>query len=840
MAIIKCKMCGGDLVLEPETTVAECEYCGTMQTVPLADNEKKLTLFARANRLRAACEFDKAAGIYEAIVADFPEEAEAYWGLVLCKYGIEYVDDPGTGKKIPTCHRSSFDSVMEDSNFEQAEENADPVARKIYRQEAKTIEEIRKRIIEVSSKEDPYDIFICYKETDENGERTLDSVLAQDLYDMLTAKGYRVFFARITLEDKLGQEYEPYIFAALNSAKLMLVIGTEYDHFNAVWVKNEWSRFLQIITNDRSKHLIPCFKGIDAYDIPKEFNKLQAQDLSKVGADQDLMRGIEKLLPKQPASAAGANGSVSATLGPNLASLIRRAETFVEDAEWKNAEKYYDNILDTNPECAAAYMGKSLIQQKAVSLDVLVNQRLEKYSKDIRTTDNAQRDTEREDQLVKTYALGRYLTEEQLRELMKCDMQYTSTAGSWDKHLAAEKQFFASDRYMGRALRFATGTTKMKLEAAKKKALDALENKLVEAQKSGEEQRRLVMERYEQTMQEAEATARRMYDQGQNAINSDLQRLVQGMQTANTSAAMKDVLAELKIIHKIRPIDELVRASEQKTNYLLERERQEKELNEQIRLAHQTALETDPQLELLKERQKKAQAEQERLKRYSYGPKYSFGYNFKWHFGMLIRMAFAIIVLGFVSAVFIQGYFSTDSWFAVKDLIHDKSFVWTAVITLLITWLILRGLYKKEREKAGKMQLLYWEKELKFLSAEQQKREEELTLENFRSMYIRQLQQPDSTLQEAETKKAMKKLKGKLRGFRFRHGRYRSKGILRFLIRLLVAVVLGFFLGILFIYDMTGMNLLLRIPVDKIPDWIPREWLFLDWMPKGWARDLFN
>ena len=145
MAVIKCKMCGGDLVIEPGATVAECEYCGSRQTVPNQDNEKKLTLFARANRLRLACEFDKAAGVYESIVAEFPQEAEAYWGLVLCKYGIEYVDDPATGKKIPTCHRSSFESVLDDSNFDQALENADVVARKVYREEAKQIEELRKK-----------------------------------------------------------------------------------------------------------------------------------------------------------------------------------------------------------------------------------------------------------------------------------------------------------------------------------------------------------------------------------------------------------------------------------------------------------------------------------------------------------------------------------------------------------------------------------------------------------------------------------------------------------------------------------------------------------------------
>ena len=332
MAIIKCKMCGGDLILNEGNTIATCEYCGSTQTVPSADNEKKLTLFARANRLRIACEFDKAAGIYESIVADFPEEAESYWGLVLCRYGIEYVDDPGTGKKIPTCHRSSFDSIMEDSDFEQALENADLLARRVYREEAKQIEELRKGIIAVSNNEPPYDIFICYKETDETGSRTLDSVLAQDVYEALTDKGYRVFFSRITLEDKLGVEYEPYIFAALNSAKIMLAFGTDYEYFNAVWVKNEWSRYLKLMAKDKEKHLIPCFKGIDAYDMPKEFARLQAQDLGKIGAVQDLLRGIAKLMPKQEKETI-----VVQTATPNASAMVMRGQFALEDGDFKQA-----------------------------------------------------------------------------------------------------------------------------------------------------------------------------------------------------------------------------------------------------------------------------------------------------------------------------------------------------------------------------------------------------------------------------------------------------------------------------------------------------------------------
>ena len=53
MSVFKCKMCGGDLSIIEGQTVCECEYCCSRQTVPTLDNEKKITLFARANRLRS-------------------------------------------------------------------------------------------------------------------------------------------------------------------------------------------------------------------------------------------------------------------------------------------------------------------------------------------------------------------------------------------------------------------------------------------------------------------------------------------------------------------------------------------------------------------------------------------------------------------------------------------------------------------------------------------------------------------------------------------------------------------------------------------------------------------
>ena len=475
MAVISCKMCGGELILTEGEKTARCAYCDTLQTIPEADNEKKLTFFARANRLRMNCEFDKAAGIYENLAAEFPEEAEAYWGLVLCKYGIEYVDDPATGKKIPTCHRSSFDSVMEDDDLEQALENADVASRRLYREEAKQIEELRKGILEVSGREEPYDIFICYKETDENGQRTLDSVLAQDIYDSLTDKGYRVFFARITLEDKLGQEYEPYIFAALNSAKIMLAVGTDYEYYNAVWVKNEWSRYLKLMAKDKDKHLIPCYKNLDAYDMPKEFAKLQAQDLGKLGATQDLLRGVEKLLGGGKAAAVKAEQTETVKVSPAEA-MLKRGYLALEDRDWQQAEGFFEEALNRDPECGQAYMGKFLAQSRRVSFEEYTKMYRQWLDKNV-TVEKRTYQLEGQANWAQ-YVVPGFLTEEKLMKLYPGETSYETAENYWQECAQQTQTLFAEDKLLAKAVRYADEELTLRLNVCRKSITDYIAQQL--------------------------------------------------------------------------------------------------------------------------------------------------------------------------------------------------------------------------------------------------------------------------------------------------------------------------------------------------------------------------
>ena len=361
MAVFKCKLCGG--TIEPkEEGIGICDSCGTKQTIASTNDEKKMNLLDRANHFRMTNDFDKAMGIYEQVLEEDTTDSDVYFSIALCRYGITYVDDPKTNKKIPTINRMQSKLFSKDPDYLMAIKNASSEQQILYIETSEYIDKIQQDIMDITKNEKPYDVFICYKETDDSGKRTHDSVLANDLYHELTEEGFKVFFARITLEGKLGTAYEPYIFSALNSSKVMVVIGTKKEYFNAVWVKNEWSRFLALINSGEKKILIPAFKDMDPYDLPEEFANLQAQDMSKLGFMQDIIRGIRKLTNKALESTETTKNTGSGADDVN--SLLRRIEILLEDGDFEKADEYCEKVLDKDPENSKVYFYKFLVEEK--------------------------------------------------------------------------------------------------------------------------------------------------------------------------------------------------------------------------------------------------------------------------------------------------------------------------------------------------------------------------------------------------------------------------------------------------------------------------------------------
>ncbi len=311
---LSCQCCGAPLKLG--NSVCTCEYCGTTNIVS-GSTGKYIDLLNRANRLRQQCEFDRAFRVYDEILAENGSFVDVLWAQTLCEYGIEYVQDPTSGRYMPTLHRIKDESILNSDSFNEAVSMADDAQKAELKNAAMEIAKIQDDYLNIAAGEKPYDVFICYKETDDETEkRTEDSDIALKLYKKLESYGLKVFFSRITLQDKLGVNYEPYIFAALKSATVMTVIGTKPEYFSAVWVRNEWSRFYKLRElNDRKLMLFACN---DVDDLPPVFRQKQAQLLTEPDAIENLSENIRDYVFK----IMGENKSMVQAACPNCASVF--------------------------------------------------------------------------------------------------------------------------------------------------------------------------------------------------------------------------------------------------------------------------------------------------------------------------------------------------------------------------------------------------------------------------------------------------------------------------------------------------------------------------------------
>lgn len=581
MAVIKCKMCGGDIELSPDKTFGVCECCGSTMTFPKLDDDQRAAAFNRGNYFRRIGEFDKALAVYERIVQEDETDAEAHWCCALCRYGIEYVEDPTTHEYLPTCHRASFDSFLEDVDYKAALQYSDGITKRQYEKDAAKIAEVQHGILATCQNEQPFDVFICYKESDENGNRTKDSTLAQEIYYQLTDQGLRVFFARITLEDKAGTEYEPYIFAALNSARVMVAVGTKPEYFSAVWVKNEWSRFLAMMKKDRSKLLLPCYRDMDPYDLPEALAVLQSYDMSKIGFIQDLTRGISKVLDagKQPVSAPKETVVVQNVANTNVNAQIKRGNMALADGEWEQAKTFFNQALDMDAECAEAYLGLALAEAKAQNLDTLRKEQIERiktvepvtqevpFKDDAATAAFTARDSLKEEVMALCGEFYRCNEFDSIFEYDDSGFTYPSCLSGMKDTLQKEQTYYTQDRYMGKTVRFAKDDTANMLKA-QETALNNEAAQCIAAQKKAEEEKVAQLRTaFDEFLKEAKERGRQKQEEIEADLESQYRQALEKEKTAKTLTDYHDaqnMLAKLNTYKDAKQYVEEIAAQEKK------------------------------------------------------------------------------------------------------------------------------------------------------------------------------------------------------------------------------------------------------------------------------------
>ena len=398
MENVKCKTCGGSVTRTGNYYV--CEWCRNKWEIDQGDDVYAVERANAWETLRNG-DFEKASELFENIIIKDKNNHEAYWGRALSLAGIIYVTDMNENKKVPTCNNITEESFINSKDVQKAITLAPADIADNYKKQAEYIEKIRLEWLEKASKEPAYDVFISFKDSDrENGiERTQDSVDAQDLYNALVADGYKVFFSRISLRDKISEQYEPYIYNAIKTAKVMIVFGEKAEYFSSVWIKNEWSRFkTRIEKGEKHKNsLVVVYKNMNPGDLPtvlKSRQCLNAADMTFLPSlNKHIKRVIEEskqALHLEKITIKGGEISKKASKIENETIQIREigagaiaevsisekqqmelAVTYVKMNQWDDAKKIVEDVLFDNPNNPNALLHSLLIKYKSKSVKEL-------------------------------------------------------------------------------------------------------------------------------------------------------------------------------------------------------------------------------------------------------------------------------------------------------------------------------------------------------------------------------------------------------------------------------------------------------------------------------------
>lgn len=235
------------------------------------ENPSLMRDIALADYFRQMTDFNRAKTIYKRVIEENPESdlTAAYWGMYLCDNNVIFEKD-GAGNIFPSFYKVIDEQSSENEFYQKAIDcsviyHSDKTVNLIAL--ANKIDDARNKYKDISLRNDPYDIFICFK--NDNGSSLS---WAKKIYSKL-AKKYKVFFSEETLKNikSIYRDYEPNIYYALYTAKVMLVICKDRSDLESQWVQNEWLRFSEINRRESlGKAIIPIFiDGFDPNSLPE-------------------------------------------------------------------------------------------------------------------------------------------------------------------------------------------------------------------------------------------------------------------------------------------------------------------------------------------------------------------------------------------------------------------------------------------------------------------------------------------------------------------------------------------------------------------------------------------
>ena len=371
-------------------------------------------ILTQAENLRQIGDFEGAKALYEKIIKDYPENdlSPAYFGLFICENNVFFETD-GRGEIFPSFYRVSNQSVDNNENFQQAiflSNSFSPDKVEKMKDLGEKIEYARKMYWDIKNDEDPFDVFICFR--NDHAEST---DCANEIYNTFASK-YHIFYSEKTLKHirSLHRNYEPNIYYGLYTAKVMLLICKDRKQLegeDGKWVKNEWSRFSALNRRgNMEKAIIPIFvDDFNPNDLPDELWHIQGMrydaslmlnldiqlqkyinpidkeaELAKKLAENEAKRDAEmqKMLAELERKQAEERKKLMESInvggggvgGPSVSSMLRLMWTEIRDTgNFEKARKIADDILKIAPENSEAWWGLTFVQFGTSKEEELIN-----------------------------------------------------------------------------------------------------------------------------------------------------------------------------------------------------------------------------------------------------------------------------------------------------------------------------------------------------------------------------------------------------------------------------------------------------------------------------------
>ncbi|MCD7729427.1 MAG: TIR domain-containing protein [Clostridia bacterium] len=359
--VLNCETCGGALIFSDGGLSAKCPYCGNEYAFREEKSQALSLALNRAAAYRAKGDFDAAINEYKSVLADYPQDAEAHWGLALSIYGIEYVEDSRTKKLIPTCRRTVRQSIFDNPDYVQAIDNADPAQAQAYAAKAKVIDRLQKDIMRRMDEEQDYDVFICFRSADENGLPTRERTIARRIYDELTRRGIKTFFSEVTLKDRIGDDYEPIIYKALYSCKFFILVAVSEQNINSPWVKNEWSRYRDRMAEEGlTGACCAVYEGMSLADFPAFMRSVQGVNLAKYPAGGYEIELADNLESRFKSKKKELRTGILRKNAEGVEPLLEEGYILLEDGEFVKAAAEFSRALSLDQRCGDAWLGALL------------------------------------------------------------------------------------------------------------------------------------------------------------------------------------------------------------------------------------------------------------------------------------------------------------------------------------------------------------------------------------------------------------------------------------------------------------------------------------------------